>query len=254
MANTKLLQKLTKRCFGFVGLDVRFRKNLPVARAAEKSQAVVDRWSLIRRYKPGAVFDIGANEGQFAVLVRTILPDVPIYSFEPLEDCFRVVEKFLLNNGPGQAFQFALGETSESILFHRNRFTPSSSLLPMKQLHKDEFPQSDKTVQEQIQIRRLDEIVSEIEFVGPLVVKVDVQGYEDRVIRGGQDTFRQAHAVILELTSYPLYEDQATFPAVHQQMTELGFIFRGVIDQLHSPRDQRILQFDGVFENSRFLP
>lgn len=36
-------------------------------------------------------------------------------------------------------------------------------------------------------------------------------------------------------------------------LQELGFVFRGTIDQMLSPRDGRILQFDGLFENSSIM-
>ncbi len=70
------------------------------------------------------------------------------------------------------------------------------------------------------------------------------------MIAGGKETFGRAAALVIELTSYPLYQSQPTFEEVQDQLQVLGFVFRGVIDQMHSPKDGRILQFDALFENA----
>ena len=61
----------------------------------------------------------------------------------------------------------------------------------------------------------------------------------------------EAAAIVVELSSYPLYAGQPSFADVHDQLDKLGFVFRGTIDQMLSPKDGRILQFDGLFENQR---
>ena len=74
-----------------------------------------------------------------------------------------------------------------------------------------------------------------------------------QLIEGGRETLANAHAVVMELSSYELYEDQSTFESVFPEMHSLGYLFRGVIDQMRSPRDGRILQFDALFENDRLI-
>ena len=39
------------------------------------------------------VFDIGANVGHFTSLIHEVLPTGTIYSFEPLEDCYKKLKK-----------------------------------------------------------------------------------------------------------------------------------------------------------------
>ena len=244
------MRRLIKSAFSMMGIEVRQTKKIAEARARQKHQDLIAQWRLLARYEPKTILDIGANEGQCAVLLREAFPDAVIYSFEPLADCFERVDGFLKQNGPGKAFRYALGETNTQQTIHRNEFSPSSSLLPMQDLHRSEFPQTEHSTPETIEVKRLDDLLEELAVLEPLVIKADVQGYEDRVIRGGKNAFRSAAACVLELTSYPLYEDQATFDSVHSLLSELGYAFRGIIDQSTSRIDGRILQFDGLFENT----
>ncbi|MDV6033269.1 MAG: FkbM family methyltransferase [Phycisphaera sp. RhM] len=243
------MRHLIKSAFSLFGLEIRLVKNIARARAKQKHDDLVQRWRLLQRYQPETILDIGANTGQCAALLREAFPGTAIYSFEPLSDCFQQVDRFLNENGPGKAYPFALGEFDGEETINRNRFTPSSSILPMQDLHRTEFPQTVESSPETIQIRRLDNLADELNLNVPFVIKADVQGYEDRVIRGGIETFRKASAVVLELSTYRLYEGQALFPEILEQLAELGFAFRGVIDQTPSSIDGRILQFDGLFEN-----
>lgn len=247
------MRHIIKSAFSRLGLDVRLARNIPAARKQQKHEDLVKRWKLLSRYQPKTILDIGANEGQCAALLREAFPDVMLYSFEPLKDCFDKVEKFLSRNGPGKAFPFALGDQNGQESIHRNDFSPSSSLLPMEDLHRQEFPQTVNSTVEQIQVRRLDDVFDEMDIQYPLVIKADVQGYEGHVIAGGENVFRRASAAVLEVTSYSLYEGQATFESIDAQLQNLGFVFRGVVDQNTSQLDGRILQFDGLFENTSMI-
>ncbi|MEO1524583.1 MAG: FkbM family methyltransferase [Planctomycetota bacterium] len=245
------MNNLIKSVFGSLGVEIRLHKNIPTARAREKHAAMIRQWELLRRYEPKTLLDIGANEGQCAAILREVFPKSRILSFEPLSDCFAAVESYLAANGPGAAYHTALGDKNETTTIHRNDFTPSSSMLPMAQLHKEEFPQTESMRPEEVCVQRLDDLAPELEIESPYIIKVDVQGFEGQVIDGGRETFAGAEALVVELSSYSLYEGQSTFESVQEQLESLGFLFRGVIEQAYSKSDRRILQFDGLFEHRR---
>ncbi|MCA9051737.1 MAG: FkbM family methyltransferase [Planctomycetaceae bacterium] len=245
------MKRLVRGVFSTFGLDVRLQSRLWEAHLEEKRLATICPWRKLLRYNPATILDIGANDGHSVRVFRELMPDVTIHSFEPLEDCFLLVEAELKKRPPGRAHHFALGDREETTVIHRSDYTPSSSLLPMDALHREEFPKSASSREEQIQVKRLDDVAALLDLRGPVVAKIDVQGFEDRVIRGGEQTLASAAAVVVELSSYPLYEGQPTFADVHQQLEALGFVFRGTIDQMLSPKDGRILQFDGLFENMK---
>ena len=84
------------------------------------------------------VLDIGANTGQFAIRINEILPNVNIISFEPIKKCY---EELLINTQDlkMKAFNCALGEAEEPQEINISAHSPSSSLLPMADLHKEVF-------------------------------------------------------------------------------------------------------------------
>lgn len=243
------MKNLLRTLFGSFGLDVRWKSRLQEAHVEEKRLARIKPWAQLQQYRPATILDIGANDGHSVRLFRELMPDVTIYSFEPLSDCFTQVSNLLESSPPGKAYHFALGETEETTVIHRSEYTPSSSLLPMDRLHQEEFPRSAAATEETVRVRPLDDVAAELNLVQPIVVKIDVQGFEDRVIRGGEHTLSQVAAIVVELSSYSLYEGQPSFADVHDQLDRMGFVFRGTIDQMLSPTDGRILQFDGLFEN-----
>ena len=216
----------------------------------EKSRAAheVEKWRFAKRYETRTVLDVGANTGQFAQLIRQVLPDARIISFEPIDECFKTLQKNMGTSPPFEAFQLALGNESCESTINRNAFSPSSSLLEMKALHVEELPQTREVQQERIRVEKLDGLSASLFIETPFIVKVDVQGFEDQVILGGSKTLAKADAVILEVSSYPLYEGAPTFDRIYQLMKQIGFVYRGNVDQWKSRKDGRILQFDALFE------
>jgi FkbM family methyltransferase len=77
----------------------------------------------------------------------------------------------------------------------------------MQALHKEERPlASYEDHPEQVQVVRLDDFVHEKQLPLPDVVKFDVQGYEDRILKDVANTITHAAFVFLEMSLVPLYE------------------------------------------------
>ena len=92
--------------------------------------------------------------------------------------------------------------------FWKSPHTPSSSFLPMTSVHEAAYPESRRSSQVRVRVRPLDEIGRELDFQENLFVKIDVQGYEGPVLRGGQATLRKAAVVLIETSFVPLYRAQ----------------------------------------------
>ena len=215
-----------------LGLDIKFVKP--------------ENNSWLQKKNLRAVLDIGANTGQFASRIHEILPQVRIFSFEPIQACHQE----LVNNTrtlPVKTFHYALGDTEESVTINISRHSPSSSLLDMADLHKKVFVGTDFTTTEQIQVKRLDDIAPDLQISEPFMVKIDVQGFEDRVIRGGYQTIKKASVVIIETSFQELYRGQVLFDGIYQQLTGLGFNFIGNWSQAKNPADGSILYAESIF-------
>jgi FkbM family methyltransferase len=201
----------------------------------------------LKRLEIKTVLDIGANDGEFARHIRQVLPKARIYSFEPLEECFASLRANFERDSNFSAINLALGDKSETTMIYRSAFSPSSSLLPMAELHKQAFPYTSEHQEELIQVEKLDNIASQLAIDYPLLVKIDVQGFEAQVISGGINTLSKARIIIVEMSIEQLYEGQELFDSIYRRLYDLGFYYSGNYSQMYHPHDGCILQVDAIF-------
>jgi FkbM family methyltransferase len=206
-----------------------------------------DRFTWIRNLNIQTVIDVGANTGQFAAEIHAILPEAAICSFEPLRECYASLVDNMSHVQKFRAFNFALGNEDSQIEMHRNDFTPSSSILRMNHLCRQAFPFTSKDVIEKVAIRRLDHVAKDLDLVDNILIKLDVQGVEDRVIAGGARTIEVAKLLIVEMSFESLYDGQPLFDTIYETVKRMGFVYHGNFGQLLNPIDGNILQADGIF-------
>src|SRR5215831_4284567 len=214
MSVRNIAQMLVKRPLNAVGLDiVRTSVNSTDTNQFKPSEANKFIW--LSRLNINTIVDIGAHEGEFAMKAYQILPKASIISFEPLEEAFHHLN-FNMRTLPNfKAFNCALGDRNSTTEMHRNEFTPSSSLLRMVDLHREAFPFTRNETIENVEVKRLDDVLQGSYLEDHILIKMDVQGYEDRVILGGEKVFSRAKLLIVETSFQTLYESQPLFDEVY---------------------------------------
>jgi len=199
-----------------------------------------------------SIIDVGANTGQFARNILSVFPKSSIYCFEPLPEPYEELRKWAeKQNGMVTVFNAALGDSKGNVemLCHLDH-SPSSSLLKSIDLCQSLYPFTQKQSPVSIQLTTLDEWVKNLpnSLVPEILIKLDVQGYEDRVIKGGQDTFKMAKACILEVCLDKLYEGQAEFKEITELLYTFGFKYAGNLNQTYA-NDGHVIYIDAVFVN-----
>ena len=192
------------------------------------------------------VIDIGANEGQFIKKIRKVLPQVKIFAFEPIPSCFAKIGASV-KNADVTAFNIALSNEEGSTEINISNNLASSSFLEMKELHKTSFPESIFIGKETVALKRLDNVLLDYNLKKNLLIKLDVQGYEEKVILGGEKTFAAASALLVETIFEPLYENQWLFDDIHNHFTNNGFKFMGFAEQENSKTSGIPLFADAIF-------
>jgi FkbM family methyltransferase len=195
------------------------------------------------------VIDIGANVGQFTKTISALLPHANVYAFEPLPSCFVQLEKFAKSTPHVVAFNLGIGASSGLLSFEKNNFSDSSSFLKIAEIHKTAFPFTEKTTTVEVNVSELDVFSNSLDLGRSIFIKIDVQGYEGYVLRGGRETIKKAKLVIVEVSYVTLYESQPLFDEIYRAFCELGFSYRGMLDQLLDPNTGEILQGDAIFLN-----
>lgn len=196
------------------------------------------------------VIDIGANIGQSAKLFHNIFPHSFIYSFEPLDDCFSKLQSNTKHINNFKAFKIALGDKKGTQKIYKNDYTPSSSLLKMDNLHKNIFPFTSHETIETVEIDTLDNIIAKLDLKTNILLKIDVQGYEDKVLIGSINVLKRIKVIIIECTFKELYEGQPSFSDIYDFLYKNGYIYAGTFgDEMRSPIDGTPLQADCIFIN-----
>lgn len=199
------------------------------------------------------VLDIGANVGRFAITARKLFPHAHIYAFEPLPDCLAQAEGLMRGDPRFTPLNIALGLERGEATFHRNAASPSSSFLKVTRTHTSAFPGTEETSEVRVAVDSLDHVATTLNLETPMLVKIDVQGFEEQVLRGGEATIRRGSVLLVETSFETLYEGQALFDGIHTLLKGWGFEFKGNMDQAHAPDNGRILQADSLFVNRGLL-
>lgn len=145
----------------------------------------------IRKFDGGVFIDIGANVGRYSIILGNLLKDkIRIIAIEPLEGNIRIIKKSIdLNNLDNIILlQTALGSKSKVMDFYIDPTGAgggSSSLIkPQKESIK-------------IPVKKLDNIAKELRLTRVDLIKIDVEGAEADVLKGGINTLKKFHPKII---------------------------------------------------------
>lgn len=184
------------------------------------------------------IIDIGANNGDFAEFLANYFKADRTYVFEPLPIYTQELEQKKRSIQNLTIFNVALSDTAGEETFFQNSYGPASSFLKVSDQSKAEFPQTAGESAIQVKVARLDDLLATETLDGDILIKIDVQGFEDKVIRGGRHIFAKARYVLIEMSFVPMYIGQPLFNQVHAQLAELGYEFSGVKNQISAASGQ----------------
>jgi len=184
--------------------------------------ANIELEDLVKDLKFQTVFDIGSNKGQFILLVEKLFAiDKDIYSFEPIKEILEKQKKFFSNKKNISFFNFALGEKSSKKILYIAKRKDSSSFLKINNIIKN----TDHLVEEkrEIEIKSLDEFMKNRNLTKPILVKIDVQGYELEVLKGSRNFLKQIKYIIIEVSENEIYTGQALANNIIKYLNDMNF-------------------------------
>jgi len=224
-----------RKIFHRIGIDVR------------KYNVEPDRLGWLRDMNIQTVIDIGANTGQFAREIRSALPDAFIYSFEPMRDCYEKLLTMQITFSKFKVYNCALGDTHSQSVINRNTYSPSSSLLEMSDTLKTLFPNSNNSTAEDITINRLDDVLKPSSLSKNILFKIDAQGYEDKIMRGGLNVLDASKVILVETSFVELYVGQPLFADIYTFLSKRGFVYKGAYQQKINTKTGEVIFEDSIF-------
>lgn len=166
------------------------------------------------------VIDVGANKGQFATFARARWPKARIICFEPLPGPRAKLEE--VTKGFAEIQAFALGEAVGEAEMHIASREDSSSLLPLGDVQKELFGMDEKS-KLLVPVERLDAVLSVVSLARPVLLKLDVQGYEYEALKGASGLMEIIDVVYVETSFVELYAGQKLNVEVAASLSKHGF-------------------------------
>jgi FkbM family methyltransferase len=199
--------------------------------------------------RPDTIFDIGANIGQYATMVRRCGFAGRIVSFEAIPSVHAELTATAARDPNWSVAPcVALGRAPGAAQINVAGNSVSSSLLPMHAVHLQAAPESHYVGAQAVRIARLDDIAAALPGEnGRLFLKIDTQGYEEEVLMGAGNVLRQVCAMQLELSVAPLYEGAPSMRRVLELCEQSGFELYGLMPGFFEQSSGKLLQVDGLF-------
>lgn len=193
-------------------------------------------------FTPAGIVDIGANRGDWSRMARSVFPGCPIAMFDGNPRYEPVLAATACDLGKASCTIAVLGpETKAQVVFYSSG-PRSSVLVELTTLPREA---------EQQPMRLLDDLIGQSAIGAPvpagLLMKLDVQGFELEVLRGGMSTLAQAELLVLETSLLPYNEGGPTFAEVVEFMNDAGFVAFDFCGQFRRQTDLALCQTDVAF-------
>ena len=162
---------------------------------------------IIKKSEP-VIFDVGANVGQSIKRYKKIFENPILHSFEPSIDAVNILKEKYKNEKDLFVINSAVGEKDENLEFNINASNTHSSfkkLIPnttwIKKRSKTANVDSNKYTTEKVstKIITLDDYVKKNNISNIDVLKIDVQGFESKIIEFGKNTIKNSLVVQIEI-------------------------------------------------------
>jgi FkbM family methyltransferase len=193
------------------------------------------------------VFDVGANIGDYALQLRARGYTGRIVSFEPLNETFEQLSKRARSDGEWTALNLALGQEAGEFEINVGDYTVTSSFRAVTENHAEAHAWARSSRKQIAKMTRLDDIFDA--YARPderIVLKMDVQGFEDQVLRGGLKSLPRISGIQTEMAIVPTYSGQADMPSQIRWLAGIGFKLVDLVNGVRSD-DGQLIEVDGFF-------
>ncbi len=194
-------------------------------------------------FEPKLVLDVGAYQGDFAAMSWRVWPRASLFCFEPLPLMTEKIQARFQSSHASSAqnlrvFPILLGAKRDCEVKLSIAATASSVLhehhdqgfetLTMKTSLLDDVLLTDSTLQ------------------SPILLKLDVQGFELEVLKGAEQLLKQVEVVLLEVNLLDIHQ---AVPLMHELLAWLSehqFVAYDLAGMTRRPLDNALWQMDLV--------
>jgi FkbM family methyltransferase len=175
--------------------------------------------------RSAVIFDVGANFGSMTLPLARVVPDGKVYAFEPTEYAFRKLERNVTLN-PELADRIVLVRSFLSDSADPDHGMHAYSSWKVDRWHSTAHPLHGGLLKDagSVGATTIDAFCAADEVTRVDFIKIDTDGYEYRVLRGGRQTIgRHRPILVFELAQYVMEEHGITFDTYHDYFSPMGY-------------------------------
>jgi len=209
-------------------LGIRLRAGSPVARDMDE----LCRHLVKLGFQPQTIVDVGVADGTIELYRH--FKDPYLVLIEPMSE-FKPSIDAILQRYSGESHFAAAGAEDGFVKFDVGA--------DISALHNAKPGGSDNA--RNVPLRRLDTLLGDVD--GPILLKVDVEGFELAVLEGGPELLKKVDVAILETRLFDVVGGTSIFTEVCAYMAPKGFEVYDIIDMVSRPLDGALVLCDIVF-------
>jgi FkbM family methyltransferase len=214
-----MIKKVVRTFLEALGVEVAFKKNLWYLDAYEVQKKMVKKSNPV-------IFDVGASDGSVVKKYKDIYPGAQIHAFEPQPDSFATLSQLASQLKDVHCNNIALSDVKGINTFYKTNSYPSSSLLPS--IRSGSFVDQHTVLAEKydVTLNTLNDYAEShnIEYID--ILKMDVQGNELNILKGGDDLLKKGRIDIIysEVWFTAAYENQPFYEDIALYLRSFGYL------------------------------
>lgn len=183
---------------------------------------IFDLHNLIEKYKVQIknVVHVGGHVGTEIELYKNINKDCVVQIFEPTPETYSQLLNVAAKYNDVFPHNVALGDVECMMEMYVDCASKMSNSLLKPKIHTIQYPHIKFNEIVSVPVKTLDSynLDSSYNFLN-----IDVQGFEDRVLRGGIKTLKHIQYIIIEVNNQELYETGALYENLNAFLEAQGF-------------------------------
>jgi FkbM family methyltransferase len=199
--------------------------------------------------QPMVIFDVGANIGQTATCFADHFPGSAIYSFEPVEETFKLLQKKVTGSAQIHCFQLGLGARSGTRSMYTCRDYNGLATLQHQAVSDSHFDRM-----EQVIITTGAEFCDAQQISAIDLLKIDVEGHELAVLEGFGARLRNDVKMIYAETGFDRADAYKTyFPDLLEACAAQGFVTAGFYEPFRWGKGKMNVFYNVLLYNSALV-
>jgi FkbM family methyltransferase len=185
----------------------------------------------LKKYKIKTIVDAGAHKGRVSQTLHLLFPEATIYAFEPnvslhheIKDKLKTsklfLEEYALSDKPG-----------EKVLYLANNSALTTTLPFLTPGVRDGLKV--ETIKQEIKSTTLDNYFRNVKTQGNIFLKIDIEGAEGLVLKGGEKFLNKVSIIHIETYFKQMYKGQLLFSEIYTFLESKGFKFAGIASESH---------------------